>query len=198
MSVSEVQICNMALTELGAGKISDLLTDNNEKAVLCRIFYEPTVDEVLRSHEWNSAIWYQSLAEVASTDDNYLLTDYNEWSYQFQLPTDPFCLRPLEIPDYPKYDYEIVSGYLITNLETVVLKYIRRLTDPTMFDPVLVKAIAYRLASEMAVKITGSRQDRADMVVLYDLQLRRAKDLNGRESEDPQVEEYSIAGAKNG
>ncbi len=195
---SEVEICNMALTELGAGKISNYLTDTSEKAVNCRLFYAATVDEVLRSHEWNSAIWYQSLAEIASTDDNYLLTDYDEWSYQFQLPTDPFCLRPLEIPDYPKYDYEIASGYLITNLSTVVLKYIRRLTDTTMFDPVLVKAIAYRLAADMAVKITGSGRERASMLVMYNLQLNRAKDLNGRESEEPQVEEYSLRDAKNG
>lgn len=188
----------MALTELGAGKISNYLTDTSEKAVNCRLFYEPTVDEVLRSHEWNSAIWYQSLSAVASTDDNYMLTNYDEWQYQFQLPTDPFCLRPLEIPDYKKYDYEIVSGYLITNLSTVVLKYIRRLTDPTMLDPLLVKAIAYKLAAAMAVKITGSERERTTMLMLYDLQLNRAKDINGRESEDPQVEEYSIAEAKDG
>ena len=188
----------MALTELGAGKISDYLTGTSEKAVNCRLFYEPTVDEVLRSHEWNSAIWYQSLAEIASTDDNYLLTDYEEWDYQFQLPTNPYCLRPLEIPDYPSYDYEIASGYLITNLETVVLKYIRRLTDPTMFDPILVKAIAYRLAADMAVKITGSQQERATMLVAYDLQLNRAKDINGRESEDPKVETFAVRDAKDG
>ena len=188
----------MALTELGAGKINNYLTDISEKAVNCRLFYEPTVDEVLRSHEWNSAIWYQSLAEVASTDDNYLLTDTDEWTYQFQLPTDPFCLRPLEIPDYKKYDYEIVSGYLLTDLSAVVLKYIRKLTDPTMFDPLLVKAIAYKLAAAMAVKITGSGRERSNMLILYGLQLNRAKDINGRETEEPQIEVWALRDAKDG
>lgn len=188
----------MALTELGAGKISNYLTDTSEKAVNCRLFYEPAIDEVIRSHEWNSAIWYQSLAEIASTDDNYLLTGYDEWTYQFQLPTDPLCLRPLEVPNYKKYDYEIVSGYLLTNLSTVLLKYLRKLTDPTKYDPLLVKAIVYKLAADMAVKITGSRQDRADMLILYELHLNRAKDVNGRETEEPQVEEFALRDAKNG
>ena len=196
MAVSETQICNMALTELGAGKISNYLEDASEKAVNCRLYYEPAVDEVLRSHEWNSAIWYQSLAKVVSTDDNYMLTDYDEWQYQFQLPTDPFCLRPLEIPDYKKYDYEIVGNYLITNLSTVLLKYIRRLTDPTAFGPLLVKAIMYKLAADMAVKITGSEGERANMLVMYNLQLNRAKDINGREAEEPQVETWALRDAK--
>lgn len=196
MAVSETQICNMALTELGAGKISNYLEDTSEKAVNCRLFYEPTVDEVLRSHEWNCAIWYQSLALVADTDDDYLLTDYDEWAYQFQLPTNPLCLRPLEIPDYPGYDYEIVSGYLITNLETVVLKYIRKLIDPTKFDALLVETIMYKLAADMAVKVKGSAADRDKMLLMYEYQLKRAQDIDGKESENPQVEEYAIRDAK--
>jgi len=195
MAISDVQICNMALTHLGQSRINNL-TDTSEASVLCNLYYETTRDEVLRSHEWNCALWYQSLAALASTDDDYLLGDYEEYDYQFQLPTNPFCLRVLEVSDYPTYPYEVVSGYLLTNLSTVVIKYIRRVEDPTKFDPLLVKAISYRLAAELAIKITNSTKIRDDMLMMYELQLNRAIDLDARESEKPQTEEYNIRDAK--
>lgn len=196
MSVSEVQICNLALTELGTGLISNYETDTSEKAVLCRLYFDTVVEEVLRSHEWNCAIWYQSLAALASTDDDYLLEDYDKYDYQFQLPTAPRCLRALCIPDDPDYDYKIASGYLFTNLETVVLKYIRLVEDVTKFDSLLVRAIAYRLAADMASRITGATKTRNEMLAIYDMQLIRAIDIDGQESEKPQTEEYLISGAK--
>ena len=196
MSVSATQICNMALSELGAGRISNIDDTVNEKAVLCRIYYEPTVDEVLASHEWNCALWYQSLSQVASTDENYLLEHYDGFDYQFRLPTAPLCLRVLEIPDNPTYPYEIVSGYLITDLETVVIKYIRKVEDTAQFDPLLVKAIAYRLAADIAPRITNASRTRDEMLEVYEWQKTRAVDIDGQESEMPQVEEYNIRDAK--
>ena len=197
MSVSEVDICNMALGELGEGHITNLETDTSAKAVQCRIYYEPTVVEVLASHDWNCAIWYQALALVAEADDDYLLDDYDTYAYQFQLPTDPLCLRVWSIPKYPKAPYEVVSGYLLTNISAVTIKYIWHVTDTTKYSPLLVKAIAYRLAAELAPHITNNPQDQARMFVLYDLQLNRAVDIDGQERENPQVEEYAIRDAKN-
>jgi len=196
MSVSKVQICNLALTELGAGTISNYDTDTSEKAVLCRIYYDLVVSEVLRSHEWNCAIWYQSLAPLASTDEDYLLTDYDKYDYQYQLPTVPLCLRPLEIPEYPTYPYEIASGYLLTDLDTVVLKYIKLIEDTTKFDPLLVRAIAYRLAADIAPRITNARKTRTELLATYDWQITKGVHVDGQESENPQIEEYLIRDAK--
>ena len=196
MSVSKVQICNLALSELGSGRVNDIETDTSEKAVLCRLYYEPVVEEVLRSHEWNCALWYQSLAEVADTDDDYMLVDYEEYSYQFQLPTAPRCLRVLKIPAYPGAKYEVVSGHLLTNLSTAVIKYIRVLEDTTKFDPLLVRAIAYRLAADMAPRITNATKTRTEMLAIYNMQLTRAIGIDARESEEPQIEEYAIRDAK--
>jgi len=196
MAISETKICNQALGYLGAGRISNYETDDSEKAVLCRLYYESMVEEVLRSHEWNCALWYQALAQLDDDDDNYLLDDYEEYAYQYQLPTAPKCLRVIEIPDYPTYPYEIVSGYLLSNLSEVTIKYIRTVEDPTKFDPNLIRAIAYRLAAEIGERVTGSKQSANDMLIKYDLALTRAIDLDGRESEQPQVEEYNIRDAK--
>ena len=196
MSVSKTSICNMALTPLGARRIHDIDDDTDETAVLCNLYYDDTVDEVLRSHTWNCAVWYQSLAELSSDDDDYLLDDYEEFAYQYILPTSPKCLRVVSIPENLDADYEVVGDYLLCNLETVVVKYIKRVTDPTKFDPLLVKAIAYRIAADIAMRRTESKKVRDDMLKLYEWQLNRAETIDGIESEEPQQEEYAIRDAK--
>jgi len=196
MAVSKTSICNMALTPLGAQRIHDIGDASDETAVLCRLYYDIIVDEVLRSHTWNCAIWFQSLASLSSDDDDYLLDDYEEYDYQYTLPTDPKCLRVISIPEYPDYDYEIVGDYLLCDLDEVVLKYVKRITDPTKFDALLVQSIAYRLAAELADRITNSSRTRDNMLKMYEWQLNRAQTVDSIESEEPQQEEYSIRDAK--
>lgn len=186
----------MALTPLGAQRIHDIGDASDETAVLCRLYYDIIVDEVLRSHTWNCAIWFQSLASLSSDDDDYLLDDYEEYDYQYTLPTDPKCLRVISIPEYPDYDYEIVGDYLLCDLDEVVLKYVKRITDPTKFDALLVQSIAYRLAAELADRITNSSRTRDNMLKMYEWQLNRAQTVDSIESEEPQQEEYSIRDAK--
>jgi len=192
----KTQICNMALTPLGDQRIHDIDDDSGESAVLCRLYYDIIVDEVLRSHPWNCAVWYQSLAALSSDDDDYLLDMYEDYEYQYVLPTAPHCLRVLSIPSYPDEDYKIIGGYLLCNLEEVTIEYIGRITDPTKFDPLLVGAIAYRLAADLAMKITESEKTRNDMMSMYEWQLNQAKTIDGIESEAPQVEEFEIRDAK--
>lgn len=198
MALNKTLICNMAIIPLGCTRIHDIDDDDTEHAVLCRLYYDEIVDEILRAHEWNRAIWYQSLAELSEDDDDYLLDDYEEYNYQYSLPTDPYCLRPLEIPEHRGVDYEIVGRYLLCNLETVVLKYIKRITDPAQFDPLLAKAISYRLAADLALTITNLKTSRDDLLKMFEWQLNRAKTIDGIESEEPQVEEYALRDAKDG
>jgi len=188
----------MALTPLGDSRIHDIDDDTGEPAVLCNLYYDTIVDEVLRSHEWNCALWYQSLATLSDDDDDYLLDDYEEYGYQYSLPTDPYCLRPLSIPEHKDADYEIVGRYLLCDLETVVLKYIKRIEDPAQFDSLLVQAIAYRLAAELAMRMTNSKASRDDMLRMYEWQMNRARTIDGLESEEPQIEEYAVRDAKDG
>lgn len=186
----------MALTPLGGQRVHDIDDASDETAVLCNLYYDDIVDEVLRSHPWNCAVWYQPLAQLSSSDDDYLLDDYEEFAYQYALPTSPKCLRVVSIPEHPGADYEVVGDYLLSNLETVVVKYIKRVTDPTKFDPLLVKAIAYRMAADIAMRITESKTVRNDMLQAYEWQLNRAETIDGIESEEPQQEEYAIRDAK--
>ena len=50
MGISEVQICNMALSRLGVKRIS-ALTDSGKAATECNLIYAITRDAVLADHD---------------------------------------------------------------------------------------------------------------------------------------------------
>lgn len=153
MSISPTSICNQALGKLGAKRINDL-DDTSEKslvAIQCRLHYEPTRDALLRSHWWRFA----RARKVLSKDTND--PDF-EWDNQFILPNDFLRFRSIYEEDgtTSKSRRHAIEGQrLLTNLSTVSLRYIRKVTDPTEFDPLFVKVLVLLLADEMIGPLAG-------------------------------------------
>ena len=87
MAYSNVEICNIALTALGANNIMDL-TENTEEARKCNVLFENLRDEMLEAHLWNFAIKRTGDLALSSTSPLW------EFNNKFQLPTD--CLRVLK------------------------------------------------------------------------------------------------------
>ena len=50
MATSSVQICNMALTELGSQRIVNIETDNTTTSNRCLAIYDTLRDEMLAAH----------------------------------------------------------------------------------------------------------------------------------------------------
>lgn len=174
---SIVGICRMALDLLGDYAITDL-SDATKQARLCDRNYPVMRDAVLRAHPWNCAITRASLP--AMTD-----TPAFGWSYQYQLPSD--CLRILPLTADGEFGAHSVSHVvegkrLLTN-EPAPLKvrYVRRMTDSADFDPLLVDAIAARLAWQIAYNLTGSRSSAADARQVYMDKMSEARMIDGLE-----------------
>jgi len=89
---TDVSICSNALRRLGDAPITSL-TDDTERARLCNAFFPDARDTVLRAHPWNFAITRASLPQLSDTPA------YG-FNYMYALPTDPYCLRVLEM-SYP-------------------------------------------------------------------------------------------------
>lgn len=75
-----IAVCNMALALVGGGRISAIDTTTPAGDV-CALWYDPTVEAVLREHPWNSAMRRCSLAFV---DD--LTPEFGDY-YALVLPT---------------------------------------------------------------------------------------------------------------
>ncbi|OPL13587.1 MAG: hypothetical protein AVO39_10330 [delta proteobacterium MLS_D] len=150
MSRTKVSICNEALVTLGEKLISSL-EDTTKAAGLCEELFDASLDEVLRMSEWNCAIARQSLTELEDAPAF-------EWDHQYSLPSEPYCIMALEINEDRHYRFAIEGRVLLTNEDSVNLRYIKRVTDMTEFDPLCARAVALNLAYKLAYPLMQSRK----------------------------------------
>jgi len=174
---TEVSICSNALRRLGDDPITSL-TDDTERARLCNALYQDSRDLVLRSHPWNFAITRASLAQLSDTP----AYGYN---YMYALPTDPYCLRVLEM-EYADFIFKIENDatngrVLVTDESTAKILYIARITNPTLFDSMFVETLTSKLAADLAYPITGSVQLQGQMEKMYRDKLSEARSVDGME-----------------
>jgi len=174
---TEVSICSNALRKLGDDPITSL-TDDTERARLCNAFYETARDSLLRSHPWNFAITRASLTRLSSTPA------YG-FSYQYALPTDPYCLRVLEM-EYQDYIFKIENlategRVLLSDESTAKILYIGRITDTALFDSLFVDTLTAHLAVKLAYPVTNSTTLQAQMHKLYQAKLSEARSVDGQE-----------------
>ena len=166
---SEVSICNTALIEANAATITSLLEDSSS-AVRCSIFYPQVRDEVLRAHPWNFAIAQQALELDADAP-------VFEFLHKFTLPED--CLRVLKLDS--NYKFKIKGRALHTDIGTAKIEYIKRETDPTLYDSLFVSALATRLAHRISYATHGDKERIQQLASDYDTIMREAKRRDGQE-----------------
>jgi hypothetical protein len=163
---SEVDIANMALLGVGAKPKIASLSEDSDNARLAIQFYGPVRDAVLRSHIWNCAIERpsSSITSLSTGPD----TDYD---YYFQLPTNPYCLRLLQVgtKDDQPTDWKVEGRKFLYNDSSAKVVYIKRITDTNEFDPLLVDVIVNRLQIKFAPSITNKRNFVRDLIDEYEL-----------------------------
>ena len=178
MAISEVDICNMGLLEVGAKPKIASLVEDSDNARLCNQFFWPVVDAVLRGHIWNCAIHRKTITPLADAPDF-------DFDYQYQLPANPYCLRVLQVglsEDQPII-WRVEGRRLLTDESSAPIAYIKRITNTNEFDPLLVDAISIRLAIKFATSLTNSRTMATDLIKQYEnITLPLARTIDGQES----------------
>ncbi len=150
MALTETVLCNIALSDIGAGTITDFDDDNSLEGRRCRLYYEPERDALLRSFYWPFAADRKSLTK--DTDDDPAF----EYDNQFVLPTDFMYLRTIfadneTIDRTSRNRYAIEGQRLLSNNSVVQIRYTKKVTDPTKFDPLFVQV----LVKQLALKLTS-------------------------------------------
>lgn len=170
MSASQVQIVNLALLKFGNVSIQ-AITDMTPQARFANVLWDIIRDELTAAHPWNFAI----KRELLTTPD--VSTDpLGEYDHIFTLPVD--CLRVWQIYN-SKANYSLEGGVIYTSDEEISLKYIRQITDVSLWPPAFVRCMATALAAELCIKMEGGK-DRAQgfRQELKDINLPFAEKLN--------------------
>ena len=178
--VSEVSICSNALTYIGQDEIMSLTDDTSKRAKTCNRLYARTRNSLLQEHPWNFAIARASLGLIATPITS-------EFTNNFQLPLDFLQMLAISPKPTSEIDYRIEGKVILSDEATLSIKYVKEVTDPTIFSSTFVTALEYRLAMLMAIPLTGDSSRAAEMQSLYNDALGISKNLDSKE--DP-VETY--------
>lgn len=192
MAYTEVLIANMALGRIGQSVAIESLTESTTAARVCNTYYVPSRDFVLRAFNWPFARETFTLNQLGEdpTDD---------WAYYYQVPAD--CIKARKIvsgtrrnPAGPKFHIaESAAGKVLYTDEgsPVVLEYTKLMTDPTYFDADFASALAWRLASEIALPLTRDPSAGSGAANNFQIELAIAAANAGNEQipdEDPESE----------
>lgn len=166
---SETDIANQALAYLGEAKVSSINDTSSKQARACATSYAQARDEVLRSARWSCAKKMQSLSKLVTAP-------VYKWTAAYQLPSDFIRLCEIE-GEYawvPREWFDIQGRQLMLGLndeeapDDIGIEYISRVTDTTLFDPLLVEAVALKLAAKVARELTGSDNKAAQLLEEYE------------------------------
>lgn len=175
MATSVIEICNNALTDLGEEAIASL-ADNTKAARLCNQRWPAVRDAVLRAHPWNCATAQAELAASAAPPG---------WQYAAAFPLPSDCLRVLAACSAGRDldAWEVQAGAILCDeAGPLDLRYIQRLDDPRLFDPLLCEALTARLSATLAYPITASTALAQSFWALYADKLREARGVDAREA----------------
>lgn len=172
MAVSVVSICNSALNQLGASNITSL-TEDSKAARICNQRYEYVRDSVFRAHPWKALTTRKTLSPDATKPAF-------EFDNAFTLPTDPYCLRVLNLR-YHDIPYRLEGRKILCDEDTVDLIYIARITDTTTYDSLLVETLTAAMAADLAYPIVGSTSLSQNMRAVYEDKLKEARFISATE-----------------
>lgn len=160
MVLSEVDICNLALAQLG-GKFSiTSLDDDTVGAHLCKANYAPLRDAVLEEMDWTFAIKEHVLA---ADPDKSLIGGYA----RYKLPAKVLRVLAVFTNSGKIEDWRVESRFVLTHTDTLFIRSLDSTNDTALFSQAFTQALAGRIAAELAMPLTNSTALSSSMWQLY-------------------------------
>jgi hypothetical protein len=208
--MNEVEICNIALGNLGVTAYITSLDEAVKEAETCKVYYNFVRERCLASFPWPFATLRAVLAELAEEPTR------DGWAYIYGLPAG--CLQERKIwpvldnPDLedlygepvsitglrnPRSDQRVPFAVeksslsegrvLLCDLPDPVLFYTADVVDPVSYPTLFVDAFSWWLAHSLALPLTGkvSLADRSWKAAMLAIAAAQAAAMNGQQEDVP-------------
>ena len=154
MATSVVQICNLALINVGVSQLIASLEEKSKEAQVLNAVYDLTRDETLEAAPWPFATRRVALQLVG--------TPPTEWAYRYRYPNDCVTARRIldgstrafaseqRIPFAIAEDEINDAKVILCDQEAATLEYTARIVAPGLFSPTFAIALAWGLAVKIA------------------------------------------------
>lgn len=190
---SQISVCNQALRKLGANPITSI-DQNTSEAAICKEFYTDVLNDLLEEHPWSFATKRYELPKSAETPPS-------PFSAQFLIPAD--VLRVLQASDNPDFTrpnglYWVVEGrFILANTDAMFVSTIIEITDVHSLSAKFVRAFIARIAAEMALPITQSREMHRQLMEEYGLLMGSAISADGQQGRSRQYRSNQLTSVRN-
>ena len=207
LSVSEVSICNMALSRIGASSAIESLTEASAEARECNLWYTFSRRQALQSNDWGFA--RKRLTLATHSDD----PPDGVWGYRYQYPSDCLVFRKLESPvsgvgvwspeekrlvadsDQIPFTIELDDTQdtktILTNLDNAIGVYTFDLVQVSLFTETFVVALSTAIAANVAYALTKKSKMEDKMVQRFQQIVTAAAAHDGNENAEPPPREAS-------
>jgi len=172
---SKLDIYNFAISAVGGRALLANLNDRKPEADQCNLWYNTSRDHALQMAYWPSVRQTAVLTQLASNDyvDDWVAGDPPPpWKYSYTLPSNYLAARyiysaaelgPNGTPGTQhqftvEFDTNEGDRVLGTNVEDPILTYTANDVSEDLWDANLVQTVAYVLASNIVLALSGSPQ----------------------------------------
>jgi hypothetical protein len=159
MAVTKEQICNIGLGWIGANRVADIGAGAASiEELLCKDQFEISVRATLEHKAWLFATAVVSCGTGVAVADG----EHEDFSGKFTIPTNDNVVHVVQADDGSgKYDvdFEQRGGYVYADLDPTATLYIRAVkydADPATWTPTFQRAVAARVAADLAMTLTES------------------------------------------
>jgi hypothetical protein len=195
--VSEVSICNQALSWLAMDPITSL-DDNDRTSQWMRINYPFLRDAVLEERNWTFATdrATSTVADLDAWGTMYVHPIPISWQSVYRCysrigqggsfgPTSPNANITSE-------GWRREGGDILSYDSTVYMWGMKRLTDTGAFSSLFVQALAARIAADACVPFTENRELQRDLWNLYGVKLAEAATRDGQQGSNEVIVSDSL------
>lgn len=171
---SPIDICNRALSMIGARSTISALNENSAQAQMCNLHYDNTRTSVLRVHNWSFARRQATLGLIAAakgTPENLAGTGpipLVPWLYEYAYPTDCLRVRSIYQPDSAASAIPFIISsdrdaggndikVILTNQSQAILIYTADIPNPDLWDNEFADAMVASLGADLAIPLTGDK-----------------------------------------
>lgn len=184
--MNEVEICSAALAYLGKPGIT-ALDEDTTLGRACTAMYALARDKVLEDRVWSFALKQLQLTPLAAAP-------LFKWTYQYELPVE--VVRVVRVDngddDY-RMAWELQGRRILANDAAINVTATVRTADPGIFSPGFCTALALRLASMLAVPLTGNRQHLSDLFSMYQKEIKEASGADGAQGRSETLRSDSLS-----
>ena len=149
MSISKTEICNKALTLVGANPITSITDDTQNARIINRV-YELSLKSILSEAPWVFALRRTLLAQSADTlewydtNESYIYTKPNQMIRAFRANDDDAIWRQH-------------GDYIVSDTNDLGLEYTYYLDTPSKYSTSFVEAFVDKLCSDIAFMVLNSK-----------------------------------------